>query len=428
MAHDENQKQDYYDGWEGLSEEIAKHSKVILSQCVGCSNEVGTHGCKLFGEKPYEYASALMKTPCPERIISTMDINMFKEKLLLLQEQILVKKTIVHNEENTKQALINPLLLFLGYDVHNPDEVEFEYTASFTYKNSDKVDYAIKINNKPIYFIEAKKVTEDLTNHYAQLEYYLSTNSDVEFGILTNGIIYQFFGYFEKQKKMDREPFFVLDFDNLTDEQIDTLYLFCRDDLDLNKLLKKGEELWYYKKVTRKLKELLTRPSDDFIRLLAKDYCPTRITANALEKFKPIVNRAITTAITDITQEAIVDDTLIDKSTDIVTTEEELKAVAMIKKILLKNGKDISDVDWKDTKSYIALYNRNINGWFVRFVLDQQPMWGMLGLEYSLIKDIPSELKLQPLASKGITKFTLDSLEDINKLEEFIIKAFETVE
>lgn len=355
-------------------------------------------------------------------------LKTFEEKIYALQNDIFNKKALIHNEENTKQALINPFLSLLGYDIHDPNEVEFEFKASFSYKKADKVDYAIKSNGTPLFFLEAKKVTEDLDNHYAQLEYYLSTNSDVKIGILTNGIIYKFFGYFEKQKKMDKEPFFEFDFENLNAEQIETLYLFCKDSFDLNKLLKTGEELWYYKKIKRKLKELLTKPNDDFIRLLAKDYCPTKITANALEKFKPIVNRAITTAITDITQEAIVDDTLIDKSTDIVTTEEELKAVDMIKKILLKNGKDISDVDWKDTKSYIALYNRNINGWFVRFVLDQQPMWGMLGLEYSLIKDIPSELKLQPLASKGITKFTLDSLEDIDKLEEFIIKAFETVE
>lgn len=428
MALDDNNEQEYYDGWAGLAEEMKKRSKVVLSQCAGCTNEVGTQGCKLFGEKPYQYASALMKIPCPERMVCTMDINMFKEKLLELQEQILAKRALVHNEENTKQALINPFLLFLGYDVYNPNEVEFEFNASFSYKNSDKVDYAIKINSKPIFFIEAKKVTEDLSTHYAQLEYYLSTNSDVEFGILTNGIIYKFFGYFEKQKKMDKEPFFELDFDNLNDEQVEMLYLFCKDGLDLNKLLKKGEELWYYQKITQKLKELLTKPSDDFIRLLAKDYCSTKITANALEKFKPIVNKAITTAITDITQEAMVDDVVIDKKSEIVTTDEELKAVDMVKKILLKNGKDISEVDWKDTRSYIAIYNRNINGWFVRFALDQQPMWGMLGLEYTLIKDIPSDLKMQPLASKGITKFFIESLDDINKLEAFIIKAFEEVE
>lgn len=354
--------------------------------------------------------------------------NDFKKQIEMLQIQVLEKKMLIHNEENTKQALINPFLLLLGYNVHDPNEVEFEFNASFSYKNSDKVDYAIKSKGKPLFFVEAKKVTEDLANHYAQLEYYLSTNSDVEIGILTNGIVYKFFAYFEKLKTMDKEPFFEFDFENMEDEKIDILSLFCKNGFDLNKLLKKGEELWYYRKITQKLKELLTKPSDDFIRLLAKDYSPTKITASALEKFRPIVNKSITTAITDLTQETLVDESNEEKTKVIVTTDEELKAFEMTKELLKKAHKDISSVDYKDTVSYFGIYNRNVNGWFVRFVLDQQPILAMIRLEYTLAKEIPSDLKLQPLNSKGITKVYIDSLDDMDKLEPFVLKAFEVVE
>lgn len=173
MVSKQNIEQDYYDGWEGLAEEIKKYSKIVHSQCHGCKNATGTHTCKVFGEKPDHYASALMKIPCPERIVSTMDITVFKEKLLKLQEQVLAKRTLVHNEENTKQALINPFLLFLGYDVHNPDEVEFEFNISFSYKNSDKVDYAIKVSSKPIFFIEAKRLQKicQITMHNWNITY-----------------------------------------------------------------------------------------------------------------------------------------------------------------------------------------------------------------------------------------------------------------
>lgn len=355
-------------------------------------------------------------------------MNTFRERIIELQQELLSKKDLIHNEENTKQALINPFLLLLGYDIHNPNEVEFEFHASFSYKNSDKVDYAVKAKGKPLFFVEAKKVTEDLTNHYAQLEYYLSTNSDVEIGILTNGIVYKFFAYFEKLKTMDKEPFFEFDFENMEDEKIDILSLFCKNGFDLNKLLKKGEELWYYRKITHKLKELLTKPSDDFIRLLAKDYSPTKITASALEKFRPIVNKSITTAITDLTQESLVDEPNDEKTKVIVTTDEELKAFEITKELLKKAHKDISNIDYKDTVSYFGIYNRNVNGWFVRFVLDQQPTLAMIRLEYTLAKEIPTDLKLQPLNSKGITKVFIDSLDDMDKLEPFILKAFEVVE
>lgn len=353
---------------------------------------------------------------------------LFQQQIEAFQNQLLEKIPFIHNEENTKQSLINPFLIALGYDVHNPNEVEFEYHASFSYKNSDKVDYAIKFNGKPLFFIEAKKVTEDLSTHTAQLEYYLSTNNDVEIGILTNGIVYKFFSYFEKSKIMDKEPFFIFDLENITEETLTTLQLFCKEKFNLSTLLKKGEELWYYRKITHKLKELLTKPSDDFIRLLAKDYSPTKITASALEKFRPIVNKSITTAITDLTQESLVDESNEEKPKVIITTDEELKAFEMTKELLLKANKDISNVDYKDTVSYFGIYNRNVNGWFVRFVLDQQPILVMIRLEYTLAKEIPSDLKLQPLNSKGITKVFIDSLDDMDKLESFILKAFEVVE
>ena len=64
----------------------------------------------------------------------------------------------------------------------------------------------------------------------------------------------------------------------------------------------------------------------------------------------------------------------------------------------------------------------------MRFILDQQPTLAMIRLEYTLAKEIPSDLKMQPLNSKGITKVFIDSLDDMDKLEPFILKAFEEVE
>jgi hypothetical protein len=129
-------------------------------------------------------------------------------------------------------------------------------------------------------------------------------------------------------------------------------------------------------------------------------------------------------AIIDLTQETLMEDNPADKGKIIITTEEELKAFDMVKGILLKANMDITNADYSDRVSYFGVYNRNINGWFVRFVLDQQPTLAMIRLEYTIAKEVPSDLKLQPLASKGITKIFIDSLNDMAKLEPFILKAF----
>lgn len=60
-------RKQYYDGWDGLAEEMAKHSTVQHSQCKTCDNQIGTHKCKVFGERPDQYASAIAKIQCPGR-------------------------------------------------------------------------------------------------------------------------------------------------------------------------------------------------------------------------------------------------------------------------------------------------------------------------------------------------------------------------
>lgn len=62
-----NSNNDYYDGWDGLAKEMAKQNKVYDSQCKSCTNKIGTSGCKIFGERPYQYSSVLTKVQCPER-------------------------------------------------------------------------------------------------------------------------------------------------------------------------------------------------------------------------------------------------------------------------------------------------------------------------------------------------------------------------
>lgn len=55
------------DGWDGLAKTMAKKCTVQHSQCEACLNKIGTHVCKIFGERPMKYASALTNLQCPNR-------------------------------------------------------------------------------------------------------------------------------------------------------------------------------------------------------------------------------------------------------------------------------------------------------------------------------------------------------------------------
>ena len=52
----------------------------------------------------------------------------------------------------------------------------------------------------------------------------------------------------------------------------------------------------------------------------------------------------------------------------------------------------------------------------------------MIRLEYTLAKEIPSDFKIQHINSKGFIKIFINSIDDIEKLQPFIIKAYEIVE
>ena len=62
-------------------------------------------------------------------------------------------------EQNTKAALIDPLLAALGWDVEDIDEVSREYRRK---SQDNPVDYALFMLRSPRLFVEAKGLEKDL--------------------------------------------------------------------------------------------------------------------------------------------------------------------------------------------------------------------------------------------------------------------------
>lgn len=141
--------------------------------------------------------------------------------------EIFLRKGKVIDEENVKQTIVLPLLACLGYNIFSLNEVEAEYPADLRYtkktKNSEKVDYAIKSQSKPIVFIECKKFGEDLSPHIGQLQRYYATDVNVQRAILTNGNDFWLFSDYDNRNMMDNSPYIKI---RLTDEKRDKLFYF----------------------------------------------------------------------------------------------------------------------------------------------------------------------------------------------------------
>lgn len=370
----------------------------------------------------------------------------FKDELQKLSVQIKERIAHISNEEMTKQALIIPFIQVLGFDVFNPLEVRPEYSADFGNKKGEKVDYALFKDNQPIIFIEAKSVNENLNNHDAQLSRYFNSTTDVKLAILTNGSEYRFFTDLNVNNVMDDAPFLTVDLLNLKDSDIENLNKLRIENFDKESLITYAEELVYTSSLNNSLKTLFSNPNDEFIRFIIKEFSDIRITSNVIERFRPLVKKAISNAVLDIVSKGLYqeesavskedtqnEEVAMDKEVEedkkgIITTQEELDGFEIVKNILTKNNRDISEVNYKDTTNYFSVYLKNTTKWIVRFNFDAGKKNIITKLSVESIKEYcPSYEIEQSPKSVGESRVFINSIENLKDLEKVIIEAYDFV-
>ena len=323
----------------------------------------------------------------------------FIDQLKQFSKRVGAIKDTVQTEEATKTAIIMPFFAMLGYDVFNPQEFVPEYTADVGIKKGEKVDYAIVRDGTPVILIECKAVSENLGRHDSQLFRYFGT-SDAKFAILTNGIIYKFFTDLDNPNKMDSDPFLTVNILDIRDNQVQELKKFCKSEFDINSIFSAASELKYVHEFKSVFAQQLENPSDDFTRLFLQGCYSASKTQAVLDKFRPILKKALNDYISETmndkiktalggnggsvsvaSEKASAEITLASEDVSsekdaptqprIVTTEEELEAYFIIKN-LLKDVVDINDITYKDTESYInILYKANTRKWICRLCLKE---------------------------------------------------------
>lgn len=295
-----------------------------------------------------------------------------KIKLEQLYKRVEGLKENIATEEATKMAFIVPFLQILGYDVFNPTEVVPEYIADIGTKKGEKIDYTILKEGSPIIIIECKYWKEKADAHNSQLHRYFH-NTNARFGIMTNGIIYNFFTDLEKPNIMDEKPFMTIDLSNLKDSSVRELVKFQKQVFDLDSILSSAEVLKYIKAIKQEFEKEIQQPSDEFIRLICRRFYTGQIKLGVLEKFREYTQKAVTTYINELVNsrlksalnmsevkekeaekepEPIVEE-IIDES-KIITTAEELEAYQVVKAIL-REKIPAKRIAYRDTQSYFGI-------------------------------------------------------------------------
>lgn len=216
-----------------------------------------------------------------------------KDKLEELAGRIKRQLEHVKTEEAVKTAFILPFLNALGYDVFNPSEVIPELTADHGVKKGEKVDYAVKLDNKIVMLIECKQPGAPLeAKHAGQLFRYFAV-TEARFGVLTDGIRYVFFSDLDKENKMDDRPFFEFNLAGFTESDVDELKKFSRSFFDLETIIGTASNLKYTKGLLTEIrKEFVESPSDEIVRVLCARVYDGRFTAQVKDQFTGLVKKA----------------------------------------------------------------------------------------------------------------------------------------
>jgi len=175
-------------------------------------------------------------------------------------------------ETPTRTIVIDPLLEALGWDVRDPDEVQLEYPTV----DGKSVDYALKLNKKPVLLVEAKALTDRLDDVkcITQVVGY-AANDGVVWCILTNGIMWRVYRSIEECAAPDKLMFEVsLDpnaDEGMSVEQIaKQMWRFSREEMAMGTLDALGEQTFTDGKVRKALHALMIDPPRALLNLLKK--------------------------------------------------------------------------------------------------------------------------------------------------------------
>lgn len=323
-----------------------------------------------------------------------------KNKIRILSEKILKIRQEVKTEESTKTSMILPLFQILEYDIFNPKEFTAEFIADVGLKKGEKVDYLVSNNGIKTFLVECKKWNESLEDHRSQLLRYYHT-SEAKFGILTNGIIYEFFTDSENPNIMDSDPFFTFNFEKFDDSDLNMLIKFSKSKYNENLILEEIEKIKYISKFKNVILSELSNPSKEFSDLIIKKVYAGRLTKKQFEIYFSIFNQALEELFNTKSEEVGTNK----KDSEIVTTKEELDLFDYIVKSFPEYQNRIS---YKDFKGHFSII---IDGSSRKCILK-----ALLNgkKKYLILFDEDNEIKIEYTGNDSIN---LDLVR--NKIEEF---------
>ena len=192
------------------------------------------------------------------------------------------------NETSTRTIIIDPILEALGWNVRDPDLVELEYPTI----DGKFVDYALKLNGKPVLLVEAKAVDGQIDDvkSITQVVGY-AANNGIVWCILTNGIKWRVYKSIENCAAPDKLMYEVSldprenESEGLTVDQIaNKLNRISADEMARGTLDEVGERIFTDGKVRKALHSLMKDPPRKFVTLIRENTSDSNLTLNQIRE------------------------------------------------------------------------------------------------------------------------------------------------
>ncbi len=238
------------------------------------------------------------------------------------------------NETKTRDYLIEPVFNMLGYS--KMEHYSHEYSLRVSKGSVQKVDMVISLNGKsPIMLVECKKATVNLTtSHFKQLSGYYNNHKESKIGILTNGIVYEFYAVkWNDDKTLSEVPFLVFDLRNFTRADLEHLANFHIQLFNTKEVLEISEETYFFEDFNIALTKTLHPASDELTKLVYQKMGGKKATEKVNKRIRKLINSVSL-------QNSIEKIKFLEgkqSSSGVVTTADELKAYQIIKTILVMN-------------------------------------------------------------------------------------------
>jgi hypothetical protein len=155
-------------------------------------------------------------------------------------------------EENTKAALIEPVLAALGWNIFDPEEVHRKYRRL---SNDNPVDYALLLQRTPRLFLEAKNLGANLAdNKWARVSIAYATTAGVQWVVLTDGAEWRVYNA-HAPVPIEQKLFRTIRIDEDLDSANSVLELLSKDNMRDMCI----EEMWKGFFIDRKVNAALTQ-------------------------------------------------------------------------------------------------------------------------------------------------------------------------